>query len=192
MKARTLKMMVMLFIPALTLALTLGVARGQQQGNAGAIAVVAATSTFTVQSVDAAKREVTLKAADGTVETFKLGEEVRNFDQIKVGDQVKATVIDSLAISARSVNEPPSVGESRSVILAPKGAKPGAVVADTEEITATIQDINPAERTVTFLGPQGNLRTMKVGPNVDLTKLNEGDSVTLRSTKAMAIKVEKP
>jgi Cu/Ag efflux protein CusF len=192
MKTRTLKMMALLFIPALTLALTLGVARGQQEEDAGAIAVVATTATFTVQSVDAAKREVTLKAADGTEQTFKLGDEVRNFDQIQVGDQVKATVIDSLAVSARGAGEPPSAGESRSVALAPKGEKPGAVVSETEEITATIQDIDPEERTVTFLGPQGKLRTVKVGPDVDLSKLNEGDSVTLRYTKAMAIKVETP
>jgi Cu/Ag efflux protein CusF len=190
MKARILKMMVLVFIPALALALTSGVVHSQPQQ--GAIAVESSTATFTVQSVDAAKREVTLRAPDGTMETFKLGKEVRNFDQIRPGDQVKATVVNSVAVSVRKAGEPPSVGEGQTVILAPKGAKPGGVVAETQEVTATIQDINQAKREITFLGPQGNLRTIKVGPNVDLTKLQKGDNVRLRFTKALAITVETP
>lgn len=189
MKARILKMMVLVFIPALALALSSGVVHSQPQG---AIAVVSSTAIFTVQSVDAAKREVTLRAPDGTLETYKLGKEVRNFEQIKPGDQVKATVVDALVVSVRNVNEPPSIGEGRTVVLAPKGEKPGAIVVETEQVTATIQDINQAERTITFLGPEGKLRTIKVGPNIDLTKLKRGDSVVLRLTKAVAITVEKP
>jgi Cu/Ag efflux protein CusF len=189
MKTNILKMAVLALIPALALALTSGVVHSQPQG---AIAVVSATETFTVQSVDAANREVTLRAPDGTLETYKLGKEVRNFEQIKPGDQVKATVIESLAVSIRGANEPPRVGEGRSVVLAPKGEKPGAIVAETEQVTATIQDVNQAERTITFLGPEGKLRTIQVGPNIDLTKLKKGDNVVLRLTKAVAITVEKP
>ncbi len=189
MKTRILKMMALALIPAFALALTSGVVHSEPQG---AIAVISATDTFTVQSVDAAKKEVTLKAPDGTVQTYKLGKEVRNFDQIKPGDQVTATVVDSLAVSVRKPGEPPSMGESQTVLLAPKGAKPGGVIANTFEVTATIQDIDQAKRQITFLGPQGKLQTVKVGPDVDLTKLKKGDNVVLKFTEAIAITVEKP
>jgi hypothetical protein len=48
------------------------------------------------QKVDAAIRTVVLKSPDGTTKSYKLGPELRNFDQIKVGDTVKATVVDAV------------------------------------------------------------------------------------------------
>ena len=46
------------------------------------------TSTATVVGMDYANRTGTLKFPDGTTVTFKASPEARNFDQLKVGDQV--------------------------------------------------------------------------------------------------------
>src|SRR5215475_10932165 len=59
----------------------------------GAVEVMTATATGTVQAIDPTKRTVTLRSADGT-STYKCGKDVINFDQIKVGDTVKATVVE--------------------------------------------------------------------------------------------------
>ncbi len=158
----------------------------------GLIVTDAMTATATVQAVDPAKRTVTLRSPDGTTSTYKLSKNVINFDQIKVGDQVKATLVESLAIIIRKADEPPSIGEDEAVALAPKGAKPGVVVANTMELTATVKAIDRAKRTVTLVEPAGNTRTLKVGPDVDLTKMQTGDDVVVRYTQALAILVEKP
>ena len=54
----------------------------------GFSAVESLTSTATVGAIDYDNRTGTLKLPDGTTAIFKAGEEVRNFDQLKVGDQV--------------------------------------------------------------------------------------------------------
>ena len=54
----------------------------------GAVKVEAEESTATVDALDYENRTGTLKLLDGTMLTFNFGPEVRNFDDIKVGDQV--------------------------------------------------------------------------------------------------------
>ena len=46
------------------------------------------TSTATVSAIDHENRTGMLRLPDGTTVTFKAGPEVRNFDNLKVGDQV--------------------------------------------------------------------------------------------------------
>lgn len=164
----------------------------KQAGEPGAIAVMAATATATVQAVDSAKRTVTLKMPDGTVKTFKLGKEVRNFDQIKVGDQVKTTYVDELTVFLRKADVPPSAEEVTNVMLAPKGAKPGVIVANTTQMSAKITAVDARKRTVTLMGPEGKSKTLMVAKTVNLKGVKKGDDVVVRYTEALAILVEKP
>ena len=53
----------------------------------GAVSVATMESTATIYAIDYEKRTGTLKLADGATETFNAGPEVKNFDQVKVGDQ---------------------------------------------------------------------------------------------------------
>jgi len=159
----------------------------------GAVAVDAVSTTAVVDAVDASKRMVTLKAADGKTQTYKLGPAVKNFDQIKVGDKVRTTYAESVAVFVRKSDEQPSADEMRTVRVAPKGAKPGAVITDTFEVTAKVEKINYKKRTITLKGPEGNVRTFKVDRTVKRFKnIRAGDEVVLRVTEAIAIMVEKP
>src|SRR5689334_10819583 len=66
---------------------------GAQSGDEAKPAVVIAnisTLNATVTAVDKADRVVTLRGDDGREQTIKCGPEVRNFDQIEVGDRVAA------------------------------------------------------------------------------------------------------
>jgi translation elongation factor P/translation initiation factor 5A len=186
----------------LTLALVFGVAQvgftaGEKEKGAGekpgGVVVEAITATRTVTAVDAAKRLVTLESGDGTRKAYKLGPEVKNFDQIKVGDVVTTTYVESIAIAVRKSNEKPGAEEVRTVEVAPKGAKPGAIVTDTVEVIAKVTAIDYKERTVTLKGPQGNEMTFSVDESVkkfDAVKV--GDDLVIRVTEALAIKVDKP
>jgi hypothetical protein len=159
----------------------------------GAVAVETITAAATVDAVDTAKRKVTLKFADGKTQTYKLGPEVRNFDQIKVGDQVKTTYAESIAVFVRKSNEKPSADEVQTIQLAPKGAKPGVLMTDTFEVTAAVEAIDYKKRTVTLKGPEGNLKTVPVDKGVkNFKNVKVGDEVVMKITEAMAIYVEKP
>ncbi len=159
----------------------------------GAVKVVTVTETATVDAIDAARRSVTLKWPDGKTKTFKVPKEVVNFDQIAVGDKVRATFVEELALFVRKSDAPPSADETETIALAPKGAKPGVFMADTQTITAKIEAIDYKQRTVTLKGPQGNSKTFKINKSVkNLKEVKKGDEVTLRFTEALAVVVEKP
>jgi hypothetical protein len=192
------KMTVMVAIPALMLGFGYAQEPGAragakaEPGAEGAVEVDAITASPKVTAVDVAKRTVTLTSETGERKTYKLGENVRNFDQIKVGDTVTATLLESVAVVVRKSGVPPDAGEGGLVAVAPQGAMPGVVMAKTRKISGKIVLVNANARTVTVEGPMRGTPTFKVGPKVNLDALQKGDDVTLRLTDALAIRVEKP
>jgi hypothetical protein len=161
-------------------------------GEPAGIAMVTASTSGTIESIDRDQRAVTIKMPDGTTQTYNVPGDVVNFDQMKPGDQVTATVIDSIAVAVRKSSQPPSAGERAIVALAPKGAKPGMIMANTRELTAKIQAVDASNRTLILDSPSGQTRTLKVGPDVNLSGLNKGDDVVVRYTQALALLEEAP
>lgn len=199
----------MMLLPAALLALsscsspsqnqTASTAMGEPSGAAagpsiarGGIVLNALTGTATVKSIDAETRTVVLEHPDGTTTSYECGPEVRNFDQIKVGDQVNATVANSVAIVLIKGGVPPAAGTATAIVRAPLGAKPGGRIVDTVGFTARVVSLDPTTREVTLQTPDGTNRTVKVGPDVDLTGVNPGDDVGVKLTRAIAISVTTP
>jgi hypothetical protein len=158
----------------------------------GAIAVETVEVTATVKAVDRGNRTVTLAGKNGKRVTYKVGKEAVNFDQIKVGDRVRVTATETLAVFLRPQGTPASVGEGAAVALAPKGAMPGGIVATTTEVTARVVSVDAASHHVTLQLPDGSKRTVSVNPSIDLTKVAPGNAVTAQVADAVAISVERP
>jgi hypothetical protein len=158
----------------------------------GGVAVDTATETATVQSVDKATRTVVLLHQDGKTSDYECGPDVRNFDQIKVGDQVTATVGESVAIALIKGGVPPAAGSATAVTRAPLGAKPGGQIVDTVGFTAKVVTIDQATRMVTLQTPDGKERTLKIKPDIDLSGVNPGDDVGVEVTRAFAVSVTSP
>jgi hypothetical protein len=55
--------------------------------------------TGTVESIDAKKRTVAVKGPEGNVRTFHVDKTVKNFNQIKKGDQIVLRVTQAVALS---------------------------------------------------------------------------------------------
>ena len=69
---------------------------------------------------------------------------------------------------------------------------PGAVVTEVVVVTATVEAIDAAKRTVTLKGPQGNVKTLKVDKRVkNFRNVKKGDEVVLRHTEAVVVSVQK-
>jgi Cu/Ag efflux protein CusF len=156
-----------------------------------AIAIDTATATATVKSIDYSTRTLTLESPGGVTHTYKAGNDVVNFDRIRQGDRVRATVSEALAISVRKAGVPSNARNATTVSLAPKGAKPGIFVANMVEVNGTIEAIDAAKRTITLRRPAGEPRTLKLAPTVKLANLRKGDDVVVRYTQAVALFVEK-
>ncbi len=200
MKKTLLKLTTLSLVPAGFLALaackaTAGEATtfvAAQKGVPGGVIVESYETSATVTAIDAEKRKVTLVTPDGTKSTFKAGPEVVNFNQIQVGDQVKAVVAEQLVVVVRKPGDAAADAEGTAVGLAPKGAKPGMFMADTVQVDAKVTAIDLKNRKATLQFPDGKSKTFKVRDDVDLTKVALNDNVVIRVTEAMAIKVVKP
>jgi hypothetical protein len=150
------------------------------------------TVKATVEDVDEATRTVTLKGEGGKTVTIKCGDEVKNFDQIKKGDQVTAKYYQSVALGIRKSDEPASTEEQRAVLRAEPGQKPGAAMIKTVQVSATVENIDKAKRELTLKGPEGKTKTVKVGEDVkNFDQLKEGDQVVATVTEALAMGVTK-
>jgi Cu/Ag efflux protein CusF len=163
----------------------IAVADDAQKGEPGGAVTVGATATATVKAIDADKRIVTLQKENGDTVDVPCGEQVRNFDQIKVGDQVKAAAIARIAVSIGKGGSP-NAEAGTYVARAPQGAKPGAIIAKTEDVTAKVDAVDPAKQTVTLSGIDDKPQTIEVAADVDLSSVKPGDAVTVRLTKGIA------
>ena len=156
----------------------------------GEAVMASATVTATVVKVDQKSREVTLKGEDGKEFSFVAGEDVKNLAQVKPGDTVTATYAEALAYEVKKGGE--MVGPATVVGggAAEPGARPAAGVARQTTVTVMITAIDHKAPSVTFKGPQGNTRTIKVMHPEKLEGVSVGDAVQLTFTEAFGIKVE--
>jgi hypothetical protein len=146
----------------------------------------------TVASIDKPARRVTLVDAAGIKNTVKVGPEAINFDQIQVGDKLKVTAAQELVVSVAGEGETPSDGGAQLVAVAPKGAKPGGLMAETKQVTAKVTAIDAEHREATLQFEDGTTHIVAVRPDVDLSKRKVGDKVVIRTTESLAIRVVKP
>ena len=72
-------------------------------------------------------------------------------------------------------------------------ARPELKASDVVTKTATVQDVDPATRTVTLMGEGGNTVTVKVGKDVqNFDKIKKGDQVKAAYYESAAISIRKP
>ena len=163
-----------------------------QKGVPGRVVVDTYKLNATVTAIDAASRKVTLVAPDGKQTTVTCGPEIINFDQIRIGDQVKVTATAELAVAMAEASAPSSDRGAAVVALAPVGAKPGGLMAETQEYTATVTAIGLKRHEATLQFPDGTTRKFVVRKDVDLTQRKVGEKVAIRVSMSMALSVEKP
>jgi hypothetical protein len=199
MKTKTLKTLALVPVAILILTSCSSTPEGEsaaiavtERGVPGGIVVETYQVTATVTSVDPATRKVTLVTPAGKKTVFKAGPEVVNFPQIRVGDQVKATLTEELVVFMATDAPPQGQGAVGVVALAPVGSKPGALVAETVQVKARVTEIDHKKHKATLQFPDGSTKTVAVRKDVDLTKRSVGEEVVLRATETLAVTVEKP
>jgi len=163
-----------------------------EEGVAGGVLVQTVEVTASVIMIDKANRKVTLLSPDGFKTTVKAGPDVINFDQIRVGDQLKVTATEELVVRLADPGE--SVGDQADalVALAPIGAKPGGLAAETVQIIGTVTAIDAVKRTATLKFEDGASKTFPVRDDVDLASSKLGDKVVIQITEMIAIDIELP
>jgi len=150
---------------------------------------VAATRTLTltadVVGIDSTTRTVTLKGSKGNVVDVVAGDEVKNFDQIKVGDKVVAKY--QLGVSA----EVTKATGPRERVEQTTGSRGSGSASATHTVTvlADVIATDPPKRTMTLRGPK-NTVTVNVENPMHFNVVKKGDRVLITYTEAIALSLE--
>jgi hypothetical protein len=154
-----------------------------------AVAAVAVEATANVVAIEKQTRTITLKGAEGRVVDLVAGEEVRNFDQIRVGDRVTVKYMEALSLELRKVrsNEKPSV--TAGAAAAKPGEKPAGAMGAEVHAIADVVRVDPKAGIISLKGPRGNVVDLKVRNPEHFKVVKKGDQVDVTYTQAVALAV---
>ncbi|MFI8743651.1 hypothetical protein ACIGKL_00630 [Pseudomonas sp. NPDC077186] len=143
-----------------------------------------------VSAIDTTTRSFTLTDAQGHSRTLQAPPQMRNFEQLKVGDRVRAMIGLERIVQLREPGDSSEDGAAGILATAPEGGKPGLLMAETLELTAVIKAMDSTQRTATLQFADGSQRTVKVRPDVEMKPEYLGRELVLRMTSAVAVSVE--
>lgn len=148
--------------------------------------------TATVEAIDHATRQVTLLGPDGKRQSFRVGEQVRNLDQVQKGDTVALTYYQSVMVAVKQPGEvTPGVSAAAGAARAEPGATPGAIGARSVTVVATVRALDRANMTATLDLGDGQPQTIAVQDPSHYDHVKVGDVVEITYTEALAIALEK-
>lgn len=146
--------------------------------------------TASVEAIDKAKRLVTLKGPEGNSFVVEAGPEVRNFDQIKVGDLVVARYIEALTLELKKGGGAMREKTERETAAAAKpGERPGVAGGRQVTVIADVIALDAKKQTVRLRGPQ-RIVDLKVRDPNQFKLIKVGDQVEATFTEAVALSVE--
>jgi hypothetical protein len=158
----------------------------------GKAAVVRAVElSAQVVSIDKATRTLTLKGPEGKAQDVVAGDEVKNFDQIKLGDFVVARYLQALTLELKKTKVAAGdVTVREDAARANSGERPA--VAGSRQVTAIadVIGVDPKKSTITLKGPRGNVVTLDVQNPDQFKVVKKGDQVQVTYTEALALSVE--
>jgi hypothetical protein len=143
-----------------------------------------------VEAIDKAQRAVTLKGPKGNLQTVTAGPDVRNFDQIKVGDMVVVRYLESLTLTLKKDGkELLTKTETTDAARSKAGEKPAGVVGKQVEVTANVIAVDAASQTVMLKGPQRTV-DLRIPDRKQFELVKVGDQIHAVYTEAVALSVE--
>jgi ribosomal 50S subunit-recycling heat shock protein len=169
---------------------TMALAQAPATAPKGEAVMASVEVTATVMKIDQATRAVTLKADDGQEYSFVASDEVKNLAQVQVGDVLTVTYAEALAYEVKKGGSAVAPETAVAGAAAEPGMKPAGVLARQTTVTVSITAIDRAAPSVTFTGPAGKTKTIKVLHPEKLEGVNVGDTVEITYTEALAIKVD--
>ena len=115
-----------------------------------------------VTKIDAANRTATLKNDQGETQ-FVAGPGVKNFKQIKVGDQLNVSFEIGVAVELlNSKGNIRSEKQTTTVTTAPAGDKPAGTVSNTTTVITDVMEIDKAKRNISVKGIDGEIHVIHV------------------------------
>lgn len=165
-----------------------GAVMASEPGKAAVVETVKVTAG--VVALDKATRTVTLKTAAGKTLDVVAGDEVKNFDQIKVGDQLVVQYLQALTLEVKKGGGVRELTQDSDMVRAKPGEKPAVAGAREVTILADVIAVDPKKMTITVKGPRGNVMDLKVKNPDHFKVVKKGDQIEAVYVEALALSVE--
>ncbi len=134
---------------------------------------------------------VQLKDRSGFTKKVNVGNDIINFDQVKVGDVVNVNYAETIVIKAFGADAISAGEEIESVFArAKKGEKPAGAAASATTVVVTIASIDLENSLITLKDLKGNMKTLRPRSPSVLKKIQVGDKVAISFAKALSVKVK--
>lgn len=146
-----------------------------------------------VTRVDVATRSLTLRSDAGEEQTVAVIPEVRNLEQVKVGDRVTVSYYEAIGAQMRKPGDSTEESVDLEVSRSEPGARPGGVITAVQTIPVTIVSVDSKTHTVRFYGADKQVRSITVRrPEAQayVSKLKAGDEVIVTFSEAVAVEVK--
>ena len=144
--------------------------------------------TATIEAIDATTRNITLKIKDGSLETFKAGPAITRFNELKVGDTIEVTYVESLVMRVQKPGEAPAATTGDAAMTRNAG-RPGATLGAQVSTTVTVKAVDLAVPSITVLTEDGRTVTRKVEDKKNLNGVKVGDKIAITYTEALLMSV---
>jgi hypothetical protein len=147
------------------------------------------TLTARIETIDSGNRTLTLLAPDGRSVEYVADDEVRNFDQIEVGDMVELNVLQSLRLELVTVGTDAAPEGEGAVARAEPGAKPGAAVGSRVTFMTDVVRVDREANVISLKDPERNVVDFDVQNPAQFDVVKVGDKVRATYTEAIALEV---
>lgn len=145
-----------------------------------------------VTSIDPEKRVVVLKNEDDELYSVKVIEEIKDFDQIEVGDKVRFEYYQLFEAFLAEPDEKLGVKIDNKMSISPT-IREITTGKDSYEDISVIEEIDIDNRIVTLKNAQGELSQFNVEDSVEgFEKLKVGEKIKSIYTREVSISLEKP
>ena len=169
------------------IAQTSGAAMTSSPGKVGVAQTVEVTATIT--AIDKATRGITLKGPKGDEVKIMAGSEVKNFDQLKVGDNVKLKSYESLVLELKKGGGlKVEKTEKAGAVGAKPGETPAGVAGRQVTVVGDVIKLDAATQTMTVKGPQRTVNLKARDPE-QFKLIAVGDQIQATYTEAIAVAV---
>jgi cold shock CspA family protein len=148
-------------------------------------------ATATVQAIDSTRRMVTLKTENGEEDTFVVSNDVKRFNELKVGDRLNVSYVESLVVTVRKPGAAPSPSTAEAAAVPTSGKMPGGTRSQQQTTTVTVKAIDEKVPSVTVLTADGRTVTRKIEDRKNLEGIKVGDKLDITYTEAVMVTAER-
>jgi len=175
---------------ALSTALVYVPARADDTSSTAKTVSGTAQLTAKIIAIDKTNRVVTLQDAQGNTYDVQAGPGIKRFDDLSVGDTVKITYQESVAIAITKPGAAAPVSEASPTVTRGTGEKPSGTVTQTQTALVTIQSIDATKPSVTVKTQDGRTLTFLVENKDNLKGFKVGDTVQITYRQALMVSVQ--